>query len=63
MNTRIKTYVTLPKVSLSASREGFIYRAAKLINKLPESVWKESSVRLFKKKLYEWVKMNISVKP
>ena len=53
----------LPKVSLSASREGFVYRAIKLVNMLPTSLWKEESMQSFKEKLREWIKSNIGIKP
>ena len=62
-NTRNRTHLMLPKVSLSASREGFVYRAIKLVNMLPTSLWKEESMQSFKEKLREWIKSNIRIKP
>ena len=61
-NTRHRTHLMLPKVSLSASREGFVYRAVKLVNMLPTPLWEEKNIQTFKKKLHEWTKINIKIK-
>ena len=62
-NTRRGALLTLPRVTLGASRESFIYRAVKLRNRIPGSVWQEPSMMVFKKKLFEWTRANIAVKP
>ena len=53
----------LPQCKLSVSREGFIYRGAFLYNMLDENMRVETDLSKFKKKLKEWTRLNISIKP
>ena len=62
-NTRSGTLLSLPRVTLAASRESFIYRAVKLQHMIPNTIWEESSIQMFKKKLFDWIRSNIAVKP
>ena len=56
-------YLLQPSLSLTISREGFVNRAITLMNMLDESVKNESSPGVFRKKVHEWVKKNIDIKP
>ena len=48
---------------LMRAREGFMYRAAKSYTSLPTEIKTEVKVSIFKKKLKEWVKLNIPAIP
>ena len=56
-------YLLQPSLSLTISREGFVNRAITLMNMLDESVKNESNPEVFRKRVYEWVKKNIDIKP
>ena len=55
--------VKVPNYYLDISRAGFIYRGAKLFNKLPRTLREEKRTEVFKKELKNWVWRNISIKP
>ena len=57
----IKLYQNTPHLGLA--REGFLYRAMKLYNLIPESMKQESSFVHFKIEVRKWTLENISVKP
>ena len=48
---------------LAISREGFIYRAATLLNKIGEELRAEEKLGKFKMNLKKWILENISIKP
>ena len=48
---------------LAISREGFIYRAATLLNKIGEELRLEEKLGKFKMNLKKWILENISIKP
>ena len=52
-----------PGYSLYIAKEGFIYRAASIINKLDDNLRNEENLAKFKVGTQEWVKNNIAVKP
>ena len=52
-----------PNLSLSISKEGFIYRGIKLMNMLDASLRSEHKLENFKARLWQWVKCNINAKP
>ena len=55
---------TLPMSgSLSTTRSGFCYRAAKLFNSLPLNLRKCCSEKTFKTEVEKWAKENIKIKP
>ena len=56
-------YLLQPNLSLTISREGFVNRAITLMNMLDESVRNESNPEVFRRRVYEWVKKNIDIKP
>ena len=49
--------------TLSIARSSFIYRGAKLWNMLPIDIRTSNSVKIFKKKIKNWIKINISIHP
>ena len=55
--------VNVCSYKLSISRSGFLYRAGKLWNHLPESLRTERKVSSFKTELRKWIKEFIPVKP
>ena len=55
--------VKVPNYNLDISRAGFIYRGAKLFNKLPRALREEERTEVFKKELKIWVRKNVSIKP
>ena len=55
--------VKVPNYYLDISRAGFIYRGAKLFNKLPRALREEQRTEVFKKELKIWVRGNVSIKP
>ena len=55
--------VKVPNYYLDISRAGFIYRGAKLFNKLPRTLSEEKRIKVFKKELKIWIWRNISIKP
>ena len=55
--------VKVPNYYLDISRAGFIYRGAKLFNKLPRTLREEKRTEVFKKELKIWVRWNVSIKP
>ena len=55
--------LTVPRCTLSVSREGFVYRGTILYNSLPENIRNEFNLGKFKSKLREWIKVNIKIKP
>ena len=63
IGTRSGISVQLPSSGLTLTREGFIYRAIKLFNKLPEVIINEDKFEKFKRKVTDWVEVNIPVKP
>ena len=55
---------TLPMSgSLSTTRSGFCYRAAKLFNSLPLNLRECCSENAFKNEAEKWVKENIKIEP
>ena len=55
--------VMLPDRSLCVSRDGFIYRGAKLFNLLTRSLREETKLQKFKTGVKAWVKTHIPIKP
>ena len=55
--------VKVPNYYLDISRGGFIYRGAKLFNKLPRTLREEKRTEAFKTELKIWVRRNVSIKP
>ena len=55
--------VKIPNYYLDISRGGFMYRGAKLFNKLPRTLRKEKKTEVFKTELKIWVRRNVSIKP
>ena len=55
--------IKLRKTQLGISKEGFIYRGAKLFNMLPLQLKEESNISKFKKMAKSWIKSTIAVKP
>ena len=49
--------------NLTLSRGAFLYRAATLFNKLPQDIREDMSMQSFKKKIKNWIKLNVPVKP
>ena len=62
-NSKCRGRLSQPKLSLSISKEGFIYRGIKLTNMLDDSIRSENKLENFKARLWEWVKSNINAKP
>ena len=54
--------VKVPNYYLDISRAGFIYRGAKLFNKLPRTLREEKRTEVFKAELKFWVRRNVSIK-
>ena len=52
-----------PGYSLSTAKEGFLYRAATILNMMDEKLRSESKIESFKTLAKEWVKENIAIKP
>ena len=52
-----------PAYSLGISREGFLFRAATLMNMMDENLRREPSLEKFKTDAKNWVKQNILIKP
>ena len=64
LNTRYgRGTVQPPRYSLNIAREGFVYRAAAIYNKLDESLRNEEKFQRFKSGVREWVKTNIEIRP
>ena len=61
--TRSGRMYMLPNYKLSVSKESFLYRSVQLFNRLPEEIQLEENVKLFKRKLFEWIQFNIEAKP
>ena len=55
--------VRVPNYHLDVSRAGFIYRGAKLFNKLSRILREETRTEVFKAQMKSWVRRNISIKP
>ena len=55
--------VEKPSLKLNQSREGFIYRAITLYNKLDDEVKLCHNLNHFKNEARKWIKRNIPVKP
>ena len=53
----------VPNYHLDVSRAGFIYRGAKLFNRLPRILREETRTEVFKAQMKNWVRRNISIKP
>ena len=51
------------EANLTLSRGGFFYRAALLFNKLPQDLKNETMTNSFKKKVKQWIKLNVPEKP
>ena len=62
-NSRSGGRLNQPNLSLSISKEGFIFRGITLMNMLDDSIRSENKVETFKARLWEWVKSNIAAKP
>ena len=60
---RLINTIEVPKVRLTLSRGGFIYRGAKLWNMLPAQMRQENKPGKFKNTLRKWIKENIPYKP
>ena len=52
-----------PAYRLGISKEGFIYRAAAIMNKMGEKLVKEEDTDMFKTAAKEWVKKHVKIKP
>ena len=55
--------INFPRYKLGISREGFLYRAASLLNMMDEKLRQEPKLEIFKSEAKKWVKGNITVKP
>ena len=55
--------VLQPAYRSNLAREGFIYRGAKIYNKLNSTLRNQPKLEKFKSGAREWVKKNISIKP
>ena len=55
--------ITPPRFKLGISREGFLYRATTLLNKMGDNVRNEANLENFKLEAKNWVKNNIHIKP
>ena len=55
--------INLPGYKLGISREGFLYRAASLLNMMDEKLRQEPKLETFKSEAKNWVKSKITVKP
>jgi hypothetical protein len=62
-NSRSSGRLNQPKLSLSISKEGFIYRGIQLTNMLDDSIRSENKLENFKARLWEWVKSIIMPSP
>ena len=62
-NTRTGSYFRVPNLSLSISREGFMYKTMKLYNMLPTFIREETNLRAFKREVKSWVNANVATKP
>ena len=62
-NTRTGSYFRVPNLSLSISREGFMYKTMKLYNMLPMFIREETNLRAFKREVKSWVNANVATKP
>ena len=51
------------QAELTITRGGFMYRAAKLYNMIPNHIKNEQKYNTFKSKIKIWIKQNISVRP
>ena len=65
LDTRQGAGAVLPPAynKLNLAREGFIYRGAKIYNKLDATLRTETKLEKFKSGARDWVKKNISIKP
>ena len=61
--TRSGTTLYHGKWKLGLTREGFVYRAVKLYNLIPDDLRNESKLLRFKSEVKKWVAINIPVKP
>ena len=61
--TRSGTTLYHGKCKLGLTREGFVYRAVKLYNLIPDDLRNESKLLRFKSEVKKWVAINIPVKP
>ena len=55
--------ISLPRYSLSISREGFLYRASTILNLMEEDWSCDPNSEKFKIHAKDWVKANIAIKP
>ena len=55
--------ISIKKKKLAISREGFIYRAALLLNKIDEDLRNEEKLDRFKTGFRKWVLQNVAIKP
>ena len=55
--------LTIQRSKLTISREGFVQRAASILNNLDEVLRNEEKVKKFKVGLKKWVVKNIAIKP
>ena len=55
--------ISLPRYSLSISREGFLYRASTILNLMEEEWSCDPNSEKFKIHAKDWVKANIAIKP
>ena len=55
--------ISIKKKKLAISREGFIYRAALLLNKIDEDLRNEEKLDRFKTGFRRWVLQNVAIKP
>ena len=60
-NERNTAFIQQNKIGIA--KEGFVYRAIVLLNKIGDEILNASSEQIFKAKARKWVKNNISVKP
>ena len=59
----LESRINLEQFSLGISREGFVYRGAKLYNQLPLSLKLESNIKYLKKEAKEWIRKTVALKP
>ena len=52
-----------PKYKLGILREGFLYRAATILNMMEENVRNETNIENFKLGAKDWVREHIQIKP
>ena len=61
--TRSGSVMPEEKTTLGLSREGFVFRATRLYNLLPEELKNETKIGKFKMLSKRWVKTKVAVKP